>query len=164
MVLNEKKASSLIGLLAIVGGVAAIVTAQSFPPSLTDTDIGPSIFPTVYGAVLAILGLLLIARPLRRPLTQGATDEDDTAALDVARLALGIIGLAAYLWIIDYAGFAISTVIYLWVTIGLMRGKAGFRQFSTLALAVLIGLAVYAAFVLLLQVPLPAGLWFESAV
>jgi len=163
MVLNEKKVSSLIGLLAIVGGIAAIITARSFPPSLTDTDVGPSIFPTTYGVVLVILGLLLVVRNLRRPLAPHATDKGDSAPLDVARLAFGIAGVAAYLWVIDYAGFAISTVIYLWGMIGLMRGKGGFRQFSTLALAVLIGLAVYAAFVLLLQVPLPAGLWLESA-
>ena len=162
MVLNEKKAGGLMGLLAIVSGVAAIITARSFPPSLTDTDVGPSIFPTAYGAVLAILGLLLFARGLRRSFAPASTDNKDEQRLDLAKLALGLVGVTAYLWVIDYAGFAISTVIYLWLMIGLMRGPTGYRKISTVVLAVLIGLAVYAAFVTLLQVPLPTGLWLDG--
>lgn len=163
MVLNEKKASGLIGLMAIVSGIAAIITARDFPPSLTDTDVGPSVFPTAYGAILALLGLVLFASGLRRASKRGAADEGSTPPLDIAKLVFGVVGVAAYLWIIDYAGFAISTIIYLWLMIGLMRGAAGFRQISTPVLAILIGLAVYAAFVMLLQVPLPTGLWLDSA-
>lgn len=159
IVLTEKTASGLAGLLAIVCGVAAIVAARSFPPSFTDTDVGPSIFPTTYGAVLAALGALLFVRQLRA--APGAQDED-AGTPDLLKLALGIAGAALYVFAIGYVGFAIATVVYLWSMIVLMRGAAGLRQVTPVVLALLIGLAVHGVFVQGLQVPLPAGEWLES--
>lgn len=159
MVLTERTAGGLAGLLAIVGGVAAIAGARSFPPSITATDVGPSIFPTAYGALLALLGAVLFARSLRRAASPAG---DGEAPPDLARLGLGILGAAAYAVAIGYAGFAIATIAYLWLMIALMRGAGGMRRPSTFVLAVLIGLAVYGVFVTVLQVPLPTGLWLES--
>jgi hypothetical protein len=177
IVLIKNKASALAGLLSIVGGLAAAVVARGFPPSLTDTDIGPSVFPMAYGLVLALLGLLLLVKSLwtREPAApkadpsavvsealQEAADSADPehAPVHLGRLFLGVLGAALYIAAIVYAGFALSTVLYLWLMISLLKGPGAMWRFSTIALAVFIGLVVYGVFVELLQVPLPAGEWF----
>jgi len=158
-VLTEKTAGGIAGLLAIVSGAAAVIAARSFPPSFTDTDVGPSIFPTTYGIVLAVLGALLFTRSLR---AAPVVPDEDSPTPDMVKLGLGILGAGVYVFAISYAGFAVSTVVYLWSMIVLMRGAPGLRQVSPIVLALLIGLTVHAVFVQGLQVPLPAGEWFES--
>ncbi|MCP1638074.1 hypothetical protein J2T28_003195 [Kerstersia gyiorum] len=173
----KDKASALVGLLSMGGGLAAVVVARGFPPSLTDTDIGPSVFPMAYGLVLALLGLLLFIQSVRgrtapvpvanpaavvqEALQEAAESADpEHAPVYFGRLVLGLIGAALYIAAIVYAGFALSTVLYLWLMISLLKGPGAMWRFSTIALAVLVGLVVYGVFVELLQVPLPAGEWF----
>ncbi|MFT8274894.1 tripartite tricarboxylate transporter TctB family protein [Kerstersia gyiorum] len=173
----KDKASALVGLLSMGGGLAAVVVARGFPPSLTDTDIGPSVFPMAYGLVLALLGLLLFIQSVRgrtapapvanpaavvqEALQEAAESADpEHAPVHFGRLVLGLIGAALYVAAIVYAGFALSTVLYLWLMISLLKGPGAMWRFSTIALAVLVGLVVYGVFVELLQVPLPAGEWF----
>jgi hypothetical protein len=155
----NRRASLIISVVVAAIAVAAIVVARDFPSTGQPTDPGASRFPMIYGVVLLVLCALLVLDTLKRPVV--APDEILAPGVLMRRIvnvgvgmALTIAGVVAIGWV----GYLPATCIYLAVAMAAM----GFRHpLWNPALSVVMTAALYVAFSICLEVPLPVGSLFE---
>lgn len=154
-----RNASLAIAVVVSAIAASAIAVARHFPGTGQPTDPGASRFPVIYASVLILLCVVMAVQTLRRPVdrvTQGLSrDEFLTRAVSVV---LGVALVAASIWAIGVIGYLPATFAYLLVAMGAM----GFRHplWLVVLAAVMTG-ALYAAFSIGLNVPLPVGSLFE---
>jgi len=134
------------GLIFIAFGVAFIALAQQY--RLGDLHrIGPGMFPTLVGALLAGLGLIITTRAF---VLEGTPIERiEARPLGVSLLAIVLFGLA-----LQWLGLVAAIAVL--VLVGAYAAR-DVRFVQTLALAALLILFAVAVFVQMLGLPLP--LW-----
>lgn len=136
----------IFGILMLLLAASYTWTARGFDPGFMSDPLGPSTFPYLLGAVLAVTALYLLLRP-----DANAHWPDPRHLLQMA-LVVGV--LIAYAGLLEWLGFLIATTLTVIVL--------GWRLGASLRTAVLTGigvsLAVYGLFDMLLELPLPAGL------
>jgi putative tricarboxylic transport membrane protein len=138
------------GVIYIGIGLVALYVAQDYDMG-TAVNMGPGYFPKVLGALLALIGLIALARGLLRP-----GEAIGRLAWREALIVLGATALFGLL--VRGAGLAISLLVLVLISAYASRQ---FRLRSSLLLAV--GLAVFSVLVFLkgLGIPLPLlGSWF----
>lgn len=141
------------GLLVAGLGVVVVGLARSFP-MMPGQSIGPSLFPTIVGVLLVLVGVTLA---LRAPRGGGVGIGLDTAMRRprmAVNFALVVFSLLAYALLVDRMGFFLTAALLLAVL---------FRAFSVppgraLGLAAVLPFAIHYVFYTLLRVPLPWGL------
>ena len=140
------------GVLFLVAGVAAVGFARDYAMGTT-MHMGPGYFPTVLGGLLALIGLILMARAL----LQGAEPLGRLAYSKVLVVTLSTVLFGLLLRNLGLAGALILVVVVS------AYGSSRFRWPVALALA--IGLAVGSSivFVWLLGLPIPVfGIWLRG--
>jgi putative tricarboxylic transport membrane protein len=147
-----KKVDIFVGFLLIILSVSAWMTSNQLP-SVGDTDVGPGFFPRLVAAVLILLSAMLIVSAFRRQ-----PDAVEKGPSDWKKPLLGMALTFVYLALVYGLGFYVSTPVFLLGFIWLF----GYRKPAAIgAVAVLVTLFVYLTFENVLQVPLPAGVFFE---
>lgn len=116
-----------------------------------ENSIGPEFFPAVMTATIAVLSILLIARSLwvKTAAEQGTAMAAKSTLL---RMGLFIILLTVYVFIYEYLGFVLASVIILPTGMFMLGERRLLHIF--LFPCVLVGLA-WLAFTKIMQVPLP---------
>ncbi|MGF1627092.1 MAG: tripartite tricarboxylate transporter TctB family protein [Alphaproteobacteria bacterium] len=144
---------AILGALILLGGLAIVLEARTFPPTHGQA-FGPDLFPTIIGAGFALAGLVLIAGGWR---ARRAVGWIDTSGITIGRMVDGLLVVLAILGFIlftGYLGFIITGGLSTWLlTVRFRRGM----WISSLAVAVATVLAVDWAFRGMLLVPLPQG-------
>ena len=149
-----KVRDTLTGALVLLLGAAVFLYAQTFPP-MPGQPVGPSLFPSLVGAGLAALGVVLLLSARRQP------PEPVVAGIDwirrprmAANFALVIGALLLYAVVVNTLGFILTAVPFL----ALLMLGFGVRRRWIAPLAAMIALGVHFGFYTLLRVPLPWGL------
>jgi putative tricarboxylic transport membrane protein len=147
------------GQVAVAAGVAAIgalILGGSFflPTGGGYAQVGPGVVPRVVGAILVILGAVL----LREAFTGGfrGVDEEAEAKLPMDWVAFAWVsgGIIAYGLLVEPAGFVIaSTILFVMVA----RGFASRRWVLNAITGVILAAVVFAIFNYGLGLTLPAG-------
>ena len=108
--------------------------------------LAASTYPRLILACIIVLSCVLIIRP--------ASGEQTTTIISMKGLAV-ILLAAGYIFLIEPVGFFLLTPVFLF----LVPLVIGYRHHvATVASAVLVTAGLYAVFVLVLNIPLPAGL------
>lgn len=130
-------------------GVAAVVVAGNYPMG-TATRMGPAYFPTIVGAVLAVIGLIALVRSFLQP-------GEPIKGFAVRPLVLVLGATVLFAVLVRSAGLVVALIVLVMVS---AFASAMFRWVPSLALA--IGLAVFSVvvFVKALGLPIPALGWF----
>jgi hypothetical protein len=134
------------GLIYLGIGLGAVYIAQDYPMG-TAVRMGPGYFPTVLGSMLALIGLIALARSLLRP-----GESIGRLAWREALLVLGatvVFGL-----LVRGAGLALSLIVL--VVISAYASKQ-FRLRTSVLLA--LGLAVFSVLVFIKGLGIPLPLW-----
>ena len=125
------------------------LAATYIPDIPIEGEPGPRAFPFVLGIILAVLGIALALQPSDVGRVQPRTP------IAIATVALVI----AYAFLLDRAGFIISTIALIVVA---MTGILGIRRWLFIgSLAVGFTLGCWVVFVSVLGVPLPGGSWMQ---
>ena len=144
----------LIGVALVVLGLIVLWHIQSFPP-MPGQQYGPAWFPGLIAIGLAVCGALLIVVRFksteRAPLF--ALPDWTRRARPLASVAAVIIGLVAYIVVVDTVGFHLTAIALLLVWSRLLG--ASWRLAVPVALAATI--VIHLSFYKLLKVPLPWG-------
>ena len=147
-----------LGVLALGLGVAAVTA--SLPSEGGYAGIGPNFFPGVIGAGIILLGLWLAYEAFTGGWRNAAPDEAAARgehAFDAAAFGWISAGLFVHMALIGWAGFVIAGVA-LFACVA--RGFGSRRIARDLGIGLVLSLAVFAFFVKLLNVNLPAG-WLK---
>lgn len=147
-----KKANLIIGVLGICLGGYVIYTASGFPANNSAVDPGAAYFPTLLGAFVAILCIILIAATLAG--NKGGADEALTITPDIKRTGAGMGLFIIYCLLFKSLGFLLDTVWMCFAGMFLLQN----RNYGKMALiSVAVSIAIYVVFVILLGAKLPAG-------
>lgn len=153
-----------VGLVLMIGAVAYWFGADGIPISPLDGEVNAAALPKGLAYVLAILSLLMILRAYsvlwlqRRAKTAPAPSTDEPVeGMKVHVRALGILAIGfAYLLVLPYLGYLISVGLLIFSIAAYMGIRIGPRLAMWSAL---FAVFFYVVFVLILGIPLPAGIW-----
>jgi hypothetical protein len=135
------------GFVALVG-LTAIYAAWPLD-FWVEYGPGPGFFPLVLGSGLILMGTAVAISAWRR--REGATRFD--GQLRKPLLVAGVLGV--YLAVLDFLGFAIATVLFLFTLIHWVESR---KAWFALTLAVSITLGLHLVFDTLLKTALPLGI------
>ena len=135
---------ALVGLAVVVVSLAQSIRALGLGDNF---DPGSKAFPVGLAVVLGIGGLIEVWQGWQSgPAAKAAPGQTKTAAIL-------LLGLGAYVWLLPWLGFAVSTLVGA-TAMMVWLGNPWSR--SLIASVVLIGV-IYALFVIGFKVPLPGG-------
>lgn len=145
---------ALIGLVLLVIAGAVLIDIQGFP-DIPGQHIGPGAFPGLLAILLAVCGVLLVAKGLRsRPGVAWCEFPAWTRSpRHVVNFLVVVASLLVCILLLDRLGFVLCSVIVLAV----MFLSLGVRPKLILPVAVLVTLGVHSIFYFGLRVPLPWG-------
>ena len=155
---NRLASLAISAVLTLVAG-AAILKARTFPSTGLEVDVGAGRFPILFAGLLIALCAILVVDTLRRPI---AIDPEAPSAAEIrtrmGNVAAGLAALVVGVLAIEWIGYVAATFLYLLVAVSLM----GFRRLVwTPVVCTVLTAALWAAFSLALNVPLPVGALFE---
>jgi putative tricarboxylic transport membrane protein len=132
------------GLMFVAFAAVALLSAHGY--SLGSAGkMGPGYFPLLLGGVLALIGIILIARSF-------AVDGERVSQLKV--LPLAIVALAVCLFAVSIETFGVVIALFL-VTVISARASREFRLIETGLLAAALAAFAVGVFVYGLRLPLP---------
>ena len=141
-----------LGAVIIALGVAVYVSSRSFP-NVPGQKLGASTLPGIVAAGLALCGLLLMMRSLRRSAYPAVAPE---VVAERRAPALGILAaIGLYLIASDTLGYLLTAPLCLLMAMRAL--SVGWRR--ALPASLIAALAVHVAFYKLLKVPLPWGVF-----
>ncbi len=136
----------IFGALMLLLAATYSWTARGFDPGFMSDPLGPSTFPYLLGAVLAITAIYLLLRP------------DDSPhwppAKILLKMVLVIAVLLAYAGLLEWLGFIIATLL----TVTVLGRQLGASIKTAVLTGIGVSLVVFGLFDILLELPLPSGL------
>jgi hypothetical protein len=155
------KARDLIfGIATLVVAILYYGVAATIPPSELADPVGPQGLPKTYAVLLAALSLLLIARSVRRPVSNPEPSNPEpripSPGSPLPRVTgMLLIGIA-YILVLPWLGYFLSIAALITVTIYFQGGSIKVRSI----LVALSGAALFwLLFIWLLRIQYPAGIW-----
>jgi putative tricarboxylic transport membrane protein len=139
------KSDRLLGALGLISGLAFIWSANRIETGLIVDPLGPRLFPTLIGAVLALASLFILLRPDAEP--------EWPALSGWLEIAGAIAVLIGYTLALEPLGFVIATAI----ASALLSWRLGSPPHWALLSGVGISLGIYAIFHLVLGLSLARG-------
>ena len=152
---NAAEVALSLGVLALGAGVAAVTA--TLPSEGGYVGIGPNFIPAVVAGGIILLGLWLAFEAFTGGWRNAAPDEAAARgehAFSGAAFGWISAGLFVHMALIGWAGFVVAGVV-LFACVA--RGFGSRRIARDLALGLALSVAIYAFFVKLLNVNLPAG-------
>lgn len=150
-------ADAVVAGLVILLGLLALVEAHTIRVPLSANVVGPRVFPYAVGAALLVAGAAVLVGALRgeRADPEAGEDVDTAARTDWVTVAKVVAAFLVHVAVVDSLGWALAAAL-------LFAGVAwalGGTWWKALLIGVVLGFAVQAAFVSLLGVSLPAGVF-----
>jgi putative tricarboxylic transport membrane protein len=144
---------AVIGVFVILLGLGVILHVWSYP-AMGDGMPGPSLFPTVIGALLMAAGAVQIPKGIRSgvPFVRRLPEFN---ARGVGNILVTVLGVFFYIYASDFLGFLLTAFCIVFAMMLTLKSKI----LVSAATAVGAALFVYIIFNKMLMVPLPIGLF-----
>jgi len=151
---------TVTGLAFALLGIAAVLVARGFPAP-GGQAVGPALFPTIVGTIMAAAGLIVAGRALFDR-NRRALRIEDWMRRPGTLVAIAIVpaGIATYALLAPLVGTIVVGAAVVFAMALAWRERVG----AALLAGAVASVALYAFFVMALRVPLPAGpieLWFQ---
>jgi putative tricarboxylic transport membrane protein len=138
------------GIISIIIGAIAISEAVRLYPARTGPLVGDHTMPGLMGGLMILLGLLFIF------VVKGEKFKVEFPNRKVMMSLLLMLGLLfAYWFLIQFLGYAISTLI---VSIGLFKVMGSYSFLKSIVIAIVVTSVLYLLFIFWLAMPLPTGI------
>lgn len=168
---HKNLADLIISLVMSVGSLTFLIHMHKFVDGGMPSVVGPLVFPRFVIIVTVILSFILLFFAIFKPTVKKAEappagenqtcNPDSVEALDSAsrkNIVIYVAVLFAYLIMLQYIGFLISTPLVILVVAYILNG----RNFKFLVpMAVVFSTTVYYVAAKVMHIILPAGIWFE---
>lgn len=150
--MTNKQRDLLCSILFLACGVFVLTQSATIKP-IMGKDLGSGFMPKIVAAAMILLsGIKLILTLIsKKPAAKLESDDDLLGGL------MTIMALSAYVLLFEYLGFILSTGLYLFIQILLLSNEKSRNIKLFAAISVITSVAVYAIFVYVINMPLPAG-------
>ncbi len=158
----KKYGDIVVGVFFMLLSSALIVMARMLPKSKV-MDIGPDFMPLCIGSVTLVLAAILTFLSIRELKTRTAKlDAGDLPDCDYRRVLESIILVLIYVFILQPAGFIVSTMLYLMLQMLVLspdneRGKKDIIKLAVIN--VIFTMIVFFLFRYGFKIVLPAGIF-----
>lgn len=149
-----RKSNIISAIIFILLGAYVLIEASTFPELGGDQVTGPEFFPSILAIILIGLSLILFLTSI------GKKEDREMGFFNpiVFKTYLTILGLFAYILILNIMGFILSTIAILFILIRFY----GMKSIPKLAIvSVVATFVLYGVFHLLLSVPLPTNIFLS---
>ncbi|MED4751983.1 tripartite tricarboxylate transporter TctB family protein [Brevibacillus choshinensis] len=151
----------LIGaLLCIALGFIVSLEAYRLESYASSAYVGDHMLPYILGIVFAVLGVALLFQSFRTKKGEenaAIEESDSTASGERTRLILCFLSLFLYVWLLNWLGYVIATLLASFV---LFRLIGFYRWLTSLFFSILLTGCLYGVFVYWLQITFPSGFLF----
>ena len=151
--MTNKQRDILCSVLFLVFGAFVLVQALPIKPVM-GKDIGSGFMPKIIGTSIIVIAAVKLVLTLMSKVSAAKTKTDD----DLKGGLWTIAALLAYVLLFDRLGFILSTALYLFVQILVLSNEQNRNLKLNAAISVVMPIAIYALFVYVIKMPLPAGL------
>lgn len=149
-----KKADIFVGLLILFLSVSVFVMTQQFVGKVY-TGYGPDRFPRFLAVVWSVLGIMLIVNAVRNKFFE---EDMKITAYGLIRVSVVLGMTVAALIAMNFIGFIIATMIYIFLIMSYLKEKSWTGRIIT-SIGVTIG--IYLIFKYVMVIPLPEFILFE---
>ncbi len=149
-----------LGVIGLAFAGAYYAMAEAIPRSMLADNVGAHGLPRVYAAVFAVLSLILVMRAvlLRLRAGAGADGEGEITRIHLTRAA-GMLGIGIfYIVALPWIGYIPALAVLTAATVHYQGGRITRR---TIGLTIGGAVILWLIFVVVLDIPQPAGLWPE---
>jgi putative tricarboxylic transport membrane protein len=140
--------NAIVAAVALALGAAALYESSKLPFGTIHSP-GPGFFPWWTSALIVLLALILAIEALR---SRSSTVGEGPGR--IAKVALLLIALSAYTFLLDPLGYLICTFL---LVLFILRVTDPQRWTVALGMAVITAVGSYVVFAVWLSVPLPRG-------
>lgn len=151
--MTNKQRDIVCSVLFLVFGAFVFVQALPIKPVM-GKDIGSGFMPKIIGASIIVIAAVKLVLTLISKASDAKASTDD----DLKGGLWTIAALLAYVLLFDRLGFILSTALYLFVQILVLSNEQNRNLKLFAAISVVTPVAIYALFVYVIKMPLPAGL------
>jgi putative tricarboxylic transport membrane protein len=150
-----KKADMITGVVLLALSGYVIQDSLRMPPSAT---FGPSagFLPLWLSVLLALFAAILFVSAWRRPATEKDSESIFPGKQALVAITLVLVGLAAYIFLIEILGFLVDTFLFI---VFLMKLVEREKWRLTLIVAVSTTAVLFITFQILLQITLPSNMF-----
>lgn len=147
-----KKLNIAFGAILTVAAAYFFYYAGTFRAMTGQKDIGPSAFPWAVCVALAVCGIILILRELKK-------NDSTPISLFSRKFAVGLAAVVVYFILLPHLGFILDSVWIVGVMVLILLNEP-LKKAWPLALGVTLGapIVLYLIFGVFLKVPLPNGI------
>lgn len=148
----------------VIAGVAFLILSVAYysgsffeTSSLMKAEYGPDFMPKVYAVLMGILSIALIVTGIQKAKKVSPSEEECVFDMRSAvTVALSLIFIGVYIFLIEVVGFLIASALYLFTQAWLLSQK---KNYGLLILFSVIGaVAVYLLFAKGIGLTLPRGI------
>ncbi|WP_308007879.1 tripartite tricarboxylate transporter TctB family protein [uncultured Fusobacterium sp.] len=136
--------------LCIVSAFIFYLSTQFNMAFIGDSGLGPDFFPKIIAIILFILSAMLFIGSIRNK------DKKSIYNPNMKYTFMVIFTFAVYVFLIDRIGYLISTIIFAFVVITILKSKS---KILNIIFAVIFPVALYLLFTYAFKVSLPTGLF-----
>jgi putative tricarboxylic transport membrane protein len=149
-----RTSNTVIGVLLIIFASIVLIHVQSFP-TLENGYPGPALFPEVLCVLFIFCGVGLVIQGIRRREKVLKFDLGTITLAGWINIVFVLGAVVCYIFLAEYLGFLIFSFVILMILMKWLKVKT----LPSLAMSVVVTLAIYMLFAKVLLVPLPWGLW-----
>ena len=136
--------------LCIVSAFIFYSSTQFNMAFIGNSGLGPDFFPKVIAVILFILSAMLFVGSIKNK------DKKSIYNPNIKYTFMVIFAFAVYIFIIDRIGYLVSTVIFAFVVITILKSKS---KILNIIFAIAFPIALYLLFTYAFKVSLPTGLF-----
>ena len=149
-----RTSNTVIGVLLIIFACIVLIHVQSFP-TLENGYPGPALFPEVLCVLFIGCGIGLVIQGIRRREKVLKFDLGTITLAGWINIVFVLGAVVCYIFLAEFLGFLIFSFVILMILMKWLKVKT----LPSLAMSVVVTLAIYMLFAKILLVPLPWGLW-----
>jgi hypothetical protein len=156
----------MAGLLTVVLGCVLFYQAGTLPPPNLSDQVGAGFFPKVWSSILIMLGAILVwtnahlhkgRANTKKP--EGVPDNPPCSFKEkYVRVCMVFTLLLAQIWIMQYVGFVISSLVFIPLCAALFGGKTLKSLVFSVVTSIFVVGGLYCFFTYGMHMPLPASI------
>lgn len=154
--MDSKRIDIGVGIILCIFSVIIYLYAEQQYVGRGVNRYGPNFFPQVLSLMMFLASIALIVQAFRG---KALKNLEEVNKQGFVRATVTLVLAIAYVFLMNFLGFYLSTVIFLFVVMTYLGQK---KLWIRILVSLLVATAVYGLFHYFLKIPLPEGIFYEA--